>query len=49
MVNDIAEFSIRGDITDIFSLQNNPVRIEFWGDEIVDIRYIDRETQKSIE
>lgn len=49
MVNDIAEFSIRGDITDIFSLQNNPVRIEFWGDEIVDIRYFDRETQRSIE
>jgi transcription-repair coupling factor (superfamily II helicase) len=49
MVNDMAEFSIRGDITDIYSLNDNPVRIEFWGDEIVDIRFFDRETQRSIE
>lgn len=49
MVNDIAEFSIRGDIADIFSLDNNPVRIELWGDEVVDIRYFNNETQKSIE
>ena len=49
MVSDIGEFSIRGDIADIFTLEENPVRIEFWGDEIVDIRYFDNETQKSIE
>lgn len=49
MVTDIAEFSIRGDIADIFTLDKNPIRIEFWGDEIVDIRFFDRETQKSIE
>ena len=49
MVNDIAEFSIRGDITDIYPLGENPVRIEFWGDEIVDIRTFDRETQRSID
>ena len=49
MVNDIAEFSIRGDITDIYTLGETPVRIEFWGDEIVDIRYFDRENQRSIE
>ena len=49
MVSDISEFSIRGDIADIYSLNENPVRIEFWGDEIVDIRFFDRETQKSIE
>lgn len=48
MVNDISEFSIRGDIADIYTLKENPVRIEFWGDEIVDIRFFDRETQKSI-
>ena len=48
MVSDIGEFSIRGDIADIFTLEENPVRIEFWGDEIVDIRYFDNETQKSI-
>lgn len=48
MVNDVSEFSIRGDIADIFSLDDNPVRIEFWGDEVVDIRYFNNETQKSI-
>ena len=48
MVSDIGEFSIRGDITDIFSLNEMPVRIEFWGDEIVDIRFFDNETQKSV-
>lgn len=49
MVSDIGEFSIRGDIIDIFSLDKNAVRIELWGDEIVDIRYFNNETQKSIE
>ena len=49
MVSDIAEFSIRGDIADIFSLDDNPVRIELWGDEVVDIRYFNNETQKSVE
>ncbi len=48
MVNDISEFSIRGDITDIYPPEENPVRIEFWGDEIVDIRTFDPETQRSI-
>ena len=49
MVSDMGEFSIRGDISDIYTLEGNPVRIEFWGDEIVDIRYFNNETQKSIE
>lgn len=49
MVSDVSEFSIRGDIADIFSLNENPVRIELWGDEVVDIRYFDNETQKSIQ
>ncbi len=49
MVSDISEFSIRGDIADIFSIDEHPVRIELWGDEVVDIRYFNNETQKSIE
>ena len=49
MVSDIGEFSIRGDVADIFTLKPNPIRIEFWGDEIVDIRIFNNETQKSIE
>jgi transcription-repair coupling factor (superfamily II helicase) len=48
MVNDISEFSIRGDIIDVFSLDENPIRIELWGDEIVDLRYFNNETQKSL-
>jgi len=49
MVSDISEFSVRGDIIDVFSLGEHPVRIELWGDEIVDLRYFDNETQKSVE
>ena len=48
MVSDIGEYSIRGDIIDIFSLNPNPIRIELWGDEVIDIRYFNNETQKSI-
>lgn len=49
MVSDISEFSIRGDIIDVFSLDEHPVRIELWGDEVVDLRFFNNETQKSIE
>ncbi len=49
MVSDIGEYSIRGDIADVFSLNDNPVRLELWGDEVVDIRYFNNETQKSVE
>ncbi len=49
MVSDMGEFSIRGDVSDIYGLNEKPIRIEFWGDEIVDIRYFNNETQKSIE
>lgn len=49
MVSDISEFSVRGDIIDVFSLSEYPVRIELWGDEIVDLRFFNNETQKSIE
>ena len=49
MVSDIGEFSIRGDIIDYYSLDRHPVRIELWGDEIIDIRYFNNETQKSVE
>ena len=49
MVSDMGEFSIRGDISDIYTLNELPLRVEFWGDEIVDIRFFDNETQKSVE
>ena len=49
MVNDVGEFSIRGDIVDIYALDKYALRIELWGDEVVDLRYFDNKTQKSIE
>ena len=48
MVSDIGEFSIRGDIIDIYSLAKNPYRIELWGDDVVSIREFNNETQKSV-
>ena len=49
MVSDISEFSARGDIIDVFAIGEHPIRIELWGDEIVDLRFFNNETQKSIE
>jgi excinuclease ABC subunit B len=35
-------FRVRGDVVDLFpAYANNPIRIEFWGDEVEDIREID--------
>jgi excinuclease ABC subunit B len=35
-------FRVRGDVVDLFpAYANNPIRVEFWGDEIEDIREID--------
>lgn len=44
------EFSVRGDIVDIFPLtEDSPIRIELWGEEIDSIRSFDAESQRSIE
>ena len=44
------QFSIRGGIVDIFPLtEENPVRIELWGDEIDSIRSFDILSQRSLE
>ena len=43
------QFASRGDIIDIFSVNHdNPIRIEFFGDEIDSIRYFDIATQSSV-
>ena len=43
------QFAIRGDVLDIFSVNNdNPVRIEFFDDEIESIRYFDIAKQTSV-
>ena len=50
MIEKRMQYSVRGDILDIFSRDGDyPVRIEFFGDEIERITYFDIETQKSIE
>ena len=44
------QFSIRGDIADIFDLtEDNPYRLEFFGDELTDLRSFDIETQRSLQ
>ena len=48
MVEDVTQFSIRGGIFDVYSFgMAEPVRAEFWGDEIVDLRHFDLVTQRS--
>jgi len=43
------QFSIRGGIIDIFPMtEENPVRIELWGDDIDSIRLFDVSTQRSL-
>ena len=50
MIEKRMQYSVRGDILDIFSSDGDyPVRIEFFGDEIERIAYFDLESQKSIE
>ena len=44
------QFSIRGGIVDIFDLtEENPYRIELWGEEVESIRSFDILSQRSIE
>jgi len=48
MVDDVAQFSVRGGIFDIYSFgMADPVRVEFWGDEIIELRHFDLHSQRS--
>jgi len=48
MVEDVSQFSVRGGIFDIYSFgMAEPVRLEFWGDEISELRHFDLLTQRS--
>ncbi len=47
MVEGAGQFALRGGILDLFTTEAiNPVRIEFWGDEIDSISFFDAETQR---
>jgi transcription-repair coupling factor (superfamily II helicase) len=49
-ITEPGEFSVRGGIIDVFSFSNdNPYRIEFFGNEVDSLRTFDVETQLSIE
>ena len=49
VVSKTGEIGVRGFVVDIFPVdEENPVRIEFFDDEIESIRYFDTDSQKSI-
>jgi transcription-repair coupling factor (superfamily II helicase) len=48
LVEEVGQFAVRGGILDVFSFgAPEPVRIEFWGDEIASIRHFDIMDQRS--
>ncbi|MFN2564662.1 MAG: transcription-repair coupling factor [Gemmatimonadaceae bacterium] len=48
MVEDVAQFSLRGGILDVYGFgMADPMRAEFWGDEIVDLRHFELTSQRS--
>ncbi len=50
MIEGTGQFSVRGGICDVFPPgADNPVRIEFWGDEIDSVRSFDVDTQRTLE
>ncbi len=47
-ITDVGRFALRGDILDVWSVaESQPARIEFFGDEVESIRYVDSETHRS--
>lgn len=49
-VTEPGQFAVRGDILDVFDLtEENPIRMELWGDQVESIRSFDAESQRSIE
>lgn len=48
MVEDVGQYSVRGGIFDVYGFgMANPIRMEFWGDEIAEMRHFDLTTQRS--
>ena len=48
LVEEVGQFAVRGGLLDVFSVAaGDPVRIEFWGDEIASIRLFDVLDQRS--
>ena len=50
MVEHRGEFAVRGGILDVFPpTESHPLRIEFWGDEVTEIRWFSVADQRSLE
>ncbi len=50
LVEEVGQFGVRGGLVDIFSLGlSDPIRIEFWGDEISSIRSFEVTDQRSVQ
>jgi transcription-repair coupling factor (superfamily II helicase) len=50
LVEEVGQFAVRGGILDLFSITSgDPIRLEFWGDEIASIRSFDILDQRSTE
>ncbi len=50
LVTNTGEFSVRGFVVDVFPIfENHPIRIEFFDNEIDEIKYFDENTQMSYE
>ena len=48
-VTNTGELASRGFVLDVFpTREDNPIRLEFWGDEIDSIRYFDSNSQRSL-
>jgi len=49
MVEEVGQFAVRGGILDLFSFGSpEPVRVEFWGDEVASLRTFDILDQRSV-
>ena len=49
LVEEVGQFAVRGGLVDVFSLGlQDPIRIEFWGDEIQSIRAFEVTDQRSV-
>ena len=49
LVEDVAEYSVRGGILDVYGFgMSDPVRLEFWGDRLEEMRRFDVSTQRML-
>jgi transcription-repair coupling factor (superfamily II helicase) len=47
--NDRGMYSVRGHLIDFFDpIHEHPIRVEFFGDEVISLRYFDAESQRSL-